>query len=233
MAKKSENHNFKRIISYAVIFAVMPVLILIGIYVFNDRVFMLISWAMAVCACIPFFLSFENKKNGANKAVILAVMTALSVLGRFAFIYVPAFKPVTAIVMICGMYLGAECGFLCGALSALISNFIFMQGPWTPFQMFIWGFIGFVCALLSEKLKKSKIILALSGAGAGIVYSAFMDIWVMLSHSGIFSWKEYLTLLGLSLPTVIVYVVSNIIFLILLAGPVGKKLERVKTKYGI
>ena len=32
-------------------------------------------------------------------------------------------------------------------LTALVSNFYFGQGPWTPFQMFAWGFIGFIAGL--------------------------------------------------------------------------------------
>ena len=52
-------------------------------------------------------------------------MTALSVLGRILFAMIPAFKPVTAMVVITAMYFGSEAGFLTGALSAVISNFYF------------------------------------------------------------------------------------------------------------
>lgn len=46
----------------------------------------------------------------------------------------------TAITVIAAMYLGREAGFVVGSLSAVVSNFYFGQGPWTPFQMFAWVF---------------------------------------------------------------------------------------------
>jgi len=48
-------------------------------------------------------------------------------------------KPITAIVFVCGMALGAGPGFSIGALAALISNMLLGQGPWTPWQMLAWG----------------------------------------------------------------------------------------------
>lgn len=118
---------------------------------------------------------------------MLAVMTALSVAGRFIFAPIPFFKPVTAMVVIAGMYFGAEFGFLTGALSAVISNFYFGQGAWTPFQMFSWGIIGFIAGILSSRLIRSKIILVIYGALAGVVYSLIMDIWTVLWMDGMFN----------------------------------------------
>lgn len=223
----------RKIITYVLTFIAVPAFIAAGIIIFSDRQYIFISAAIAVCACVPFFLSFEKGKINTEKLVILAVMVALSVFGRFAFMYIPSFKPVTALVIICGMYLGAESGFLCGALSAFLSNFIFMQGPWTPFQMFIWGAIGFVAALLAPVLKKSKPVLIICGILAGAVYSLFMDIWTVLWWDSSFSIERYCAAIISSLPTLAVYAVSNVVFLLLLAKPIGEKLERVKTKYGI
>lgn len=128
--------------------------------------------------------------------------------------------------------MGAESGFVCGALSAFISNFIFMQGPWTPFQMFIWGAIGFVSGLAAPLLKKSKISLVIGGVAAGIVFSMFMDIWTALWWDNTFSLSRYTAAVITALPVTVVYAVSNVIFLLLLTGPIGRKLERVRKKYG-
>ena len=77
-------------------------------------------------------------------------MSAISIAGRSLFIITPGFKPVAAITAITGFSLGAEAGFLTGAISALVSNMFFGQGPWTPFQMFMWGIIGFIAGLLGK-----------------------------------------------------------------------------------
>ncbi|MCR4963803.1 MAG: ECF transporter S component [Firmicutes bacterium] len=80
----------------------------------------------------------------------IAVMAALAVVGRtlFAIVPLPNFKPMTAVIMITAVSFGPEVGFLTGALAGFISNFIFGQGPWTPWQMFCWGGIGFLTGLL-------------------------------------------------------------------------------------
>lgn len=221
-----------RVISYIIIFALIPLTILVGVYLFGEQQYLLVSSVIALFSCVPFFLSFEKRETSTQKIVILSVMTALSVMGRFLFFYAPFFKPVTAVVMICGMYMGAESGFICGALSAFISNFIFMQGPWTPFQMFIWGAIGFVSGLAAPLLKKSRISLVIGGVAAGIAFSMFMDIWTALWWDNTFSLSRYTAAVITALPVTVVYAVSNVIFLLLLTGPIGRKLERVRKKYG-
>ena len=87
---------------------------------------------LAAVSCIPYYYKYEKKKPQTREHVVLAVMTALTVISRMIFAPVPGFKPVAAMVMICGMAFGRESGFLCGSLSAFVSNFFFGQGPWTP-----------------------------------------------------------------------------------------------------
>ena len=54
--------------------------------------------------------------------------------------------------------LGGETGFLVGAITAFVSNFFFGQGPWTPWQMFSFGIIGFLAGIMFQKgiLRKTK-----------------------------------------------------------------------------
>ena len=131
------------------------------------------------------------------------------------------------------MYLGGEAGFLTGSLSAVISNFYFGQGPWTPFQMFAWGMIGLVAGFLAEPLQKNRVLLMVYGAIAGIFYSLLMDVWSMLWLNGQFSFAVYVGAIVTAIPYTIVYAVSNCIFLWLFAKPFGEKLSRVKIKYGV
>lgn len=222
-----------RAAKYILWLAAIPVCIYLGAQVFPSSAHIWISLCVAILSCIPFFLSFESTKTDNKKLVIISVMVSLSIVGRYAFSFLPHFKPVTAIVVITGLYLGTEAGFLCGALSALISNFIFGQGPWTPFQMFAWGAIGLISALLSRYIKKSKPLLCIFGALAGTIYSALLDIAATLWYDGAFNFSRYLGLLVTSLPVMAVYAISNAVFLLLLANPIGAKLERIKTKYGI
>lgn len=222
----------RKIISVVITFMVIPAIVLTGAVVFRERAYLFVASASALCACVPFFLSFESGKVSTGKIVILSCLTALSVVGRAIFAAVPAFKPVAAMVIICGVYLDAESGFLCGALSALISNIFFMQGPWTPFQMFIWGAIGYLAGIFSVYLKKSKVMLIVSGVVSGIIFSLFMDIWTTMWSFKEFNLPAYISCVITALPVTTVYAVSNVVFLMLLTNPIGKKIERVRTKYG-
>lgn len=191
----------------------------------------------SICAflcCVPFFLSFENRRPNAAELVLVAVMTAFSAAGRWIFSPLPFFKPTAAIVIITGRHFGKEAGFMTGALSAVISNFWFGQGPWTPFQMLCWGLIGALSGIISRLDKSEKpIFLYIYGFLAGIIYSLGMDIWTVLSLNGGFSAELWLAAIISALPVTAVYCISNLLFLLILAKPLGKKLERIKTKYGV
>lgn len=190
------------------------------------------SMLMTLLALVLFSCGFERRKTGSRRMILVSVMTALSVLGRFVFAAIPAFKPITAVVVITAIYLGSEAGFLTGALSALISNFYFGQGPWTPFQMLSWGLLGLLAGLLNRPLRRSRIALSLYGVFAGVAYSFIMDIWTVLWYNGSFSPALYTAALATALPYTVLYAVSNVVFLNLLSRPFGEKLDRVRIKYG-
>ncbi|OGO93201.1 MAG: hypothetical protein A2Y17_05315 [Clostridiales bacterium GWF2_38_85] len=191
------------------------------------------SLAVTIFAIAAFLLSFEHKKNSSRELTVIAVMTALSVVGRMIFALLPGFKPVTAIVVITAMYFGVEAGFLTGALSAVISNLTFGQGAWTPFQMLSWGIIGLLAGFLSPILKKSKIMLSVYAVISGILFSFIMDFWSVLWIDNNINWARLGAFAVTALPVTIEYAVSNVIFLLLLAKPIGKKLDRVKIKFGL
>lgn len=231
---KDKKQLCKRIVGVCIFFIIIPLVIWFGIWLFNDRKYNVISMAIALLSCIPFFIRFEKGKSGAREVVVIAVMTAFSVVGRLIFSPIPGFKPVTAITIIAGIALGAESGFMVGSLTAIVSNIFFGQGPWTPFQMFVWGVLGFISGLIFYKKQTSnRFILAVIGLIGGIVYSMLMDIWTTVSMEGTFNVSRYLFYISSSFPFMAIYAVSNVVFLFVLAKPFLEKLNRIKTKYGI
>src|SRR5699024_1265432 len=117
-------------VNYAILLLSIPTIIVIGEMFFTGRSYLFIIFAITILTLVTFFLSFEKRNIQTRYMVVIAVMIALAVVGRFLFLAIPGFKPVTAIVIITAVYFGAEAGFLVGALSALISNLYFGQGPW-------------------------------------------------------------------------------------------------------
>ncbi len=224
-----KNKNVRNILKVIIPFVIVPVLVFLGAIVFDEKKHLLISFGVALLAVLLFIAGFEKKVTGSRRMVIVAVMIALCIVGRF----IPFFKPVTALTIITAIYLGGESGFLVGALAAVLSNFYFGQGPWTPFQMLGWGLIGLVAGYLSKALKKSRIFLLIFGVLSGIAFSFVMDVWTVLWYNGSFNSKLYLSSVIAALPHTVLYAASNFIFLWFLAKPFGEKLWRIKIKYGI
>ena len=73
---------------------------------------------------LPFFLIFEGRKPQARELVLIAVLVALNVAGRAAFFMLPEFKPVVAMTILAGVAFGGETGFLVGAMTMLVVEYV-------------------------------------------------------------------------------------------------------------
>lgn len=223
----------RRRLTLVLFFLLIPLIVTGGALLFREKYYAWISLCVAVLTCLPIWYDFERRETGSAELMVLSVMTSLSVAGRFLFAWLPGFKPVTAITVITAMWLGAEPGFIVGSLSALLSNFYFGQGPWTPFQMFAWGIIGFLAGLLAKPMQRSRLLLLCYGAVSGLTYSLLLDIWTVVWTYGEFTLREYWAATLTALPYTIIYSVSNLLFLLVFAKPVGDKLHRIDVKYGL
>lgn len=226
----------KKIISIVVTVVAIPTIVLLGLFVWKDGNWAVISAGVALLAVICFFVVIEKKKTTVQELAVIAIMIALSVASRLVFVAIPGFKPITAMVIIAGIALGGQSGFLCGSLSALISNMYFGQGPWTPMQMMVWGMIGMISGIIfyRKEYKKVNIIgILIMGIIGGIAFSLVMDIWTVFSIEKQFTWERYIAIVGASLPFMAVYAISNVIFLFILSNPMLLQLARIRKKYDI
>ena len=221
--------RLRSVLKIVIPFVLIPLLVAVSAFAFFGQRYLIISLGIAVLALLLFMAGVERRNIGSRRMVITAIMTALAVFGRF----IPLFKPITAIIVITAVYLGAQAGFLTGAMSVLLSNIWFGQGPWTPFQMLGFGLIGLFAGYLSRWLVHSKALLVIYGVFAGIAYSFIMDIWTVLWYSGGFDTGLYAAAIISALPFTALYAVSNAVFLLILSKPIGNKLNRIKIKYGV
>lgn len=224
-----ENEKLKRTLTVVLPCVLMPIVVIGGSFYAHGQSYALSTLVLTLLSLVLFICGFEGKKTGTRRLVIVSVMVALSSVGRL----IPIFKPVTFIVVITGVTLGPQAGFLTGAFSAVISNISFGQGPWTPFQMFAWGMLGFIAGLLQKPLNKSRALLIVYLVFSGVFYSFIMDIWTVLWYEQGFVTDLYKAAIISAIPYTIVYSVSNVIFALLLAKPMCEKLNRVKIKYGV
>ena len=91
---------------------------------FKGREYYLAAILIIVISIFLFMWSFEKRKPKTREVVVLAVMTSIATLGRVIFFMLPQFKPCVAIIIITGIMLGKQAGFLCGALTAFVSDFL-------------------------------------------------------------------------------------------------------------
>lgn len=152
LKKKNESHYMvaarKRLALTAVlIFLVIPALIALTVFLGSKRLYMPLSLLILVMIMAPFFMIFERRKPRAREVVLIAMMSALTVASHTFFHIAFPVQIGTAMVVISGISLGPEAGFLIGAMSRFVCNFYMGQGAWTPWQMFCWGLLGFLAGL--------------------------------------------------------------------------------------
>jgi len=214
----------------------IPLTIAAGVFFWEGRRFYFIALLVLLQAMLPFAFVFEKRRPQARELVILAVLVALAVAGRSAFFMLPQFKPVAAMVIIAGAAFGGETGFLVGALTALVSNMMFGQGPWTPWQMFAFGLIGFLAGFLFEKqiLPRGRVALCtFGGLATFVVYGGLLNFSAALMFFGELTPATLLATYTQGLVFDAMHALATIIFLAVAAQPMLKKLDRVKAKYGL
>jgi energy-coupling factor transport system substrate-specific component len=194
--------------------------------------FAFVSFLFIILMLVPFYFSFESRRPQARELVPIAVLSAVAALGRVAFAPFPDVKPTSAVVIIAGVAFGPQAGFITGATAALASNIFFGQGPFTPWQMFAWGIMGFAAGLFSKLLQK-RVTVCVFGFAFAFIYGWIMDLWQVLGYVNPITPQSVLLTYAASFYFDLTHAVATAVFLLLLARPWLKILERVKIKYGL
>lgn len=215
----------------------IPLCIAIGFFFFGDRKYLFISMMTAVLSCIPFWTSLSRGKYSAKKVVLIAVLVAIATAGRSVFFMFPGIKPMAAVVIVTGISLGAEAGFLTGSLTMLLSNMLFGQGPWTPWQMFSMGLIGLLAGLLAtagkERMEKRSSLCLFGLISPLVIYGGIMNFASLLMMSYTINKESIIAIYLSGIPMDMLHAVSTVIFLAVGGKPMLEKIERVKKKHGI
>lgn len=237
MSEKSMKKSGKALwLSVFVIVILIPATIIISGQL-GDRKYYICSVLIIIFSMIPFFADFESRKPQARELVTIAVLCAIAVASRAAFIMLPSFKPIVGIIIIAGMAFGAGAGFLTGAVSAFVSNFIFGQGPWTPWQMFAFGIAGFIAGILHEKglLKSDKKlqVTIFGGLVVMLIVGPLLDTCTLFTMMSMVDTSSALAIYMAGVPFNAVHAAVVMLTLFLLTKPMMEKLTRIKVKYGM
>ena len=205
LKKKNESHYMaaarKRLALTAVlIFLVIPALIALTVFLGSRRLYMPLSLLILVMIMAPFFMIFERRKPRAREVVLIAMMSALTVASHTFFHIAFPVQIGTAMVIISGISLGPEAGFLIGAMSRFVCNFYMGQGAWTPWQMFCWGLLGFLAGLaFNREISKQNSISNFKKMMAPVLCVIFSELVAYISFlvwpgndKTFFGWRVYL-----------------------------------------
>ena len=177
----------------------IPIALIVGIKFLPREWYMLLSLTVLAMTIAPFFMVFESRKPKAREIVLLAMMSALVVASHLFFHIVFPIQIGTALIIISGISLGSEAGFFIGALSRLVCNFYMGQGPWTPWQMFCWGILGFLAGFAfncgNTETLKSRNFKMISGPVLMILFSlllAYLSFLIYPGQDSTVGWRFYL-----------------------------------------
>ncbi len=235
--KEKRNLSKRTITATVCILLLIPLTIFTSVFYLDDHSYNLVAFVILFECMLPFILVFEGRKPKARELVTIAVLCAIGIAGRSLFFMLPQFKPMLALTIIAGVAFGGEAGFLVGAVTMLVSNMLFSQGPWTPWQMFAMGIIGFLSGILFKKgvLRRTRVSLSVFGAFTAIVIyggimnpaAAFIASAESITMQTLFAY--YVT----GLPMDLIHAFGTVLFLMIASEPMLEKMDRIKTKYGL
>ena len=193
-----------------------------------------LTLAVALLAIGLLFASFETSRPALRQLMPTAVLAAVAAAGRVLFAPLPDVKPVSAVAIVAGAALGRRSGFVVGALAALLSNFVFGQGPWTPWQMYAWGLVGYVGGALGERgALRHRAVLYGWGLASGLVYGLILNGYHILGYVQPLTWQGALAACAASLPLDVTHGVATVAFLAAIWVPWGRAIRRVVAKYDL
>ena len=231
-----KNLSARSKVSTLIVLLLIPLTIYLSIFCFGVKNYYITALILIVECSAPFVIKFENRKPSAREIAIIASLCAIGIAGRSVFYMLPQFKPVMAIVIISGIALGGEVGFLVGSVTMFVSNMLYGQGPWTPFQMFAMGIIGFLAGILYKKgiIGRGRLTLAVFGfISAVVIYGGIMNpvaaiVWANQNLNREMLISYYLS----GFPFDVVHGVSTALFIWFAADSFFEKTDRIKLKYG-
>lgn len=230
MQKKSAKLT---VISVILLLLLAPAIV---IFSYKYASYYLTATIIIILSMLPFFVFFENRKIKTGEIVLIALMVTLCVASRAVMAFIPQVKPTCALVIVTAIAFGPNVGFTVGSLSMFISNFLFGQGLFTPFQMLGMGLVGFFSGLIFYKKKYNTNKYFVSIAGGLLcfaVYGIIVDTCSVLMMTSTLDVKSALSIYASGIAFNLLHAITTAILLFFINKPMTDKFTRLRTKYGI
>ena len=176
---------------------------------------------------------FERSPVLIEQVVLIALLSALSSAGRILFFGIPSIQPASFIIIAAGIAFGPKMGLMTGVVTAIASNLILGQGPWTPWQMFLWGSMGYGAGVCSAIFIKRKTLRVVYGAAWGFIFGWAMNVWFIAGYSPEISGHAFLAAGIASFYMDAAHAASNAVLLFFAGDRLIRTFHRVAVKYGL
>ena len=217
-----------------IFFILIPATLFLGTKL-PGRAYYITCTLIIIEVLLPFFIIFEGRKPQAREMVVIAVMCAISIVSRVA-IPIPHFKPTFAIIMLSGIALGPEAGFMIGAVTAFGSNFFAGQGAFTPWQMMAYGAGGLLAGFLAQRgwLSRKPIWLAVfsfltSVFWVGLLLDVCSVFLMPIGHT----WEAAVAVFIAGFPANLMQGICSVVVMLLFGKPLLERLDRIIIKYNM
>lgn len=222
-------------VKYRLLIGILLMLIpLTFILLLKGKHYLIFSFMGLICSLLPAYWKFENDNISTKLLMFVAVLVALAVAGRVPLAAIPSVQAASFIIIMGGVFLGPDLGFITGSTTAIISNMFLGQGPWTPWQMLAWGLMGLTAGLIGKtKLSEKVIPMAIFGGIWGFVFGWIMDLWFALAYVNPLTVKSFFLAFASSAAFDLNHALANIVLIVLLYKPWRKIFTRLINKYQI
>ena len=165
-------------------------------------------------------LSVDRRIRLGREAALIALLAAVASATRVLFAALPNIQPVTLLILMIGLHLGARRATAVAMLTALISNMALGHGPWTFYQALAWACVGSSAAVLRPILVNwdgTKVRIGMMAVLA-FIWGFLFDWIVSLSALALYqSFEAFLTFIIAGLIFDALHAVGNVLFTIWLA----------------
>jgi energy-coupling factor transport system substrate-specific component len=186
-----------------------------GMLAMNVALLSLVGWAL---------LRAERGLPDGREWTLLAMLAVFGIFGRILLEPLPNIQPVTVLVLVVGMKMGAKRSIALATVIALGSNLFMGHGIWTLYQALGWSLVGCLGAFAAPHLTSMRRIAG-TAAACGFLFDWVISLSIL--HTVGLSMLPVYLLAGI--PYDMLHALGNLFFAAWLASPLAEMMERHQT----
>lgn len=162
-----------------------------------------------------------------RKIAIIGLLSALNIASRILLKVLPNIKPVTPIIFITSIVMGAEYGIPISIVTTIVSGFFLGLGTYIPFQIIAFCIISIIGGAVGKLFKKPNIIaMSLLCGILGFIYGFFVSLDKLLV-AGPYAFLVYY---GQGISFDFLHAIGNVVFYFVLYPVLSPILNKEKNK---